>query len=276
MAREPPSLSPTRTRTERAQLLPRHSGRGRARNGRALGEPAAFHMPPEMGPGLPCWCGNRQPPAGDGQRSGHLPTLLCRRRRSTSCAPPAVPSWPRRPDHRQAVWLGGLLPMGGDAQRNRAWPSVEGAVAHPPGPMTGHGAAYRLPHDRRNSLRGGRHARLSQPQYHGAPPAGTAPVEPPLAGRQGGARRASSSRGRCHARPRRAMASPTRRRATWRCWTSRRYGLHHGALHTGAGEPKGRGAPSSPSRRRVSRRPCTGWGRPRRGPSARRAGSASV
>jgi hypothetical protein len=75
MAREPPSLSPTRTRTERAQLLPRHSGRGRARNGRALGEPAAFPMPPEMGPGLPCWCGNRQPPEGDGQRSGHTSRL---------------------------------------------------------------------------------------------------------------------------------------------------------------------------------------------------------
>jgi hypothetical protein len=290
MAREPPSLSPTRTRTERAQLLPRHSGRGRAKRSRAWRARSLSHAARDgPWPAMLVW--QQAAPGGRwATQRPHLPTLLCRRRRSTSCAPPAVPSWPRRPDHRQAVWLGGLLPMGGDAQRNRAWPYVEGAVAHPPGPMTGHGAAYRLPQPTGATRSGGAvmlvsasrsitgRLRPARPRWsplwpaargaHGvpAPPAVGAtrgpgapwPV-PPGAGRPGGAGHRAGMDSTT-ARSTRAQGSP---RAVGRPPAPPGAGYREGRAPVGdargvAPPPAARAAPASDARRRggASGRPC--------------------
>jgi hypothetical protein len=234
MSREHPSLAQTLTRTASEQILTRPICRGIERHRRAIGEPAAFHMPPEMGHGIPCWRSDRQPPECDGPRRGPLPTRLCRMRRSTLFAPDDGPSAPLRPDHRQAVVRGVLLPRSCAHHRARAWPSVEGAVEHAPGPRPGQGEAslWPKPTGAPRSGWGGRHARLSQPHYHRTPAACQASFAPPVACRQVDARRARSSRGRCHARPRRARARPTRRREAWRGWTSRRSGRNKGAVHT--------------------------------------------
>jgi hypothetical protein len=224
MARAPPSLSQTLTRTAREQILTCHIGSGIDRNGRALGEPAALHMPPEMGQGLQCWRSDRQPPACAVPRRGHLPTRLGRMRRATLCAQHAGPSSPRRPSQRQAVWRGVVLPMVCAPPRERAGPYGAGAGEHAPGPIPGHGEAYRRPTST-GATRSGwgcRHARLLPPPSPWTPTACTAPFAPPCACRHGGARRARSSRGRVHAMSRRARARPTRRRETGLGWTSRR------------------------------------------------------
>jgi hypothetical protein len=194
-------------------------------------------MPPEMVHGLQFWSGTRPQPEFDVPCSGHLPTLRGSMRRSTIFAQHDVPSSPLRPSHRQEGLRGVLLPRGCEQQCERACPSGEGAVAHAPGPMPGHGDADRLPKSTvaTRSGWGFRHDRLIQHQSHCTPPACTAPFEPPFACRHVGARRARSSRGRCPAMPRRAMASPTLRREAWMCWTARRDGLHKGAVHTVAG-----------------------------------------
>jgi hypothetical protein len=145
MSREPPSLSQTLTWTESEQILTRHICRGSDRNSRSMGEPASFNMPPEMVHGIQCWRSDRQPPEFDMPRSRHLPTLLGSMRRSTIFEQDDVPSSPLRPDHRQEVLLGVLIPMICDQQRDRACPYVEGAVEHAPGSIPGNGEAYRLP-----------------------------------------------------------------------------------------------------------------------------------
>lgn len=218
MSREHPSLSQTLTRTESEQILTRHICRGIDRNGRSIGEPAAFNMPPEMVHGIQFWRGNRQQPEFDVQRSGHLPTLLCSMRRSSIFEQHDVPSSPLRPYHRQEVLMGVLIPMIGDQQRDRACPYVEGAVEHAPGPITGNGDAYLLPKTTRATCYGWgfRNDRLIQHQYHRTLAACQTPFEPPFACRQVGARRARAYRSRFHAMPRRAMASPTLRREAWR------------------------------------------------------------
>src|SRR4029434_3085631 len=171
MSREHHSLSQTLTRTEREQILTRHIGRGIDRNGRAIGEPAAFNMPPEMVHGIQFWCGNRQQPELDVQRRGHLPTLLGSMRRSTIFEQHDVPSSPLRPYHRKEVLMRVLIPMVCDQQRDHACPYVEGAVEHAPGSITGNGDAYRLPKPTvaTRSGWGFRNDRPIQHQYHGTP-----------------------------------------------------------------------------------------------------------
>ena len=145
MSREHPSLSQTLTRTESEQILTRPICRDIDRNSRSIGEPASFNMPPEMVHGIQFWGGHRQQPEFDVQRSGYLPTLLCSMRRSTIFEQHDVPSSPLRPDHRQEVVMGVLIPMICDQQRDRACPYVEGAVEHAPGSIPGNGDAYLLP-----------------------------------------------------------------------------------------------------------------------------------
>ena len=145
MPREHPSLSQTLTRTESEQILTRHIGRGIDRNGGSIGEPPAFHMPPEMVHGIQFWRGNRQKSEFDVQRSGHFQTLLRGMRRSTIFEQHDVPSSPLRPHHREEVLMGVLIPMVCDQQRERACPYVEGAVEHTPGPIAGNGDAHLLP-----------------------------------------------------------------------------------------------------------------------------------
>lgn len=145
MSREHPNLSQTLTRTESEQILTRHICRGIERHSRSIGEPAAFTLPPEMVHGMQCWRSDRQQPEFDGQRSSHLPTLLCSMRRATLFDQYEMPSSPLRPDHRQEVWMGVLIPTICDPQRDRACPYMEGAVEHAPGSLASNGEAYLLP-----------------------------------------------------------------------------------------------------------------------------------
>jgi hypothetical protein len=226
---------------------------------------------------MQCWRGNRQQPERDGPRRGHLQTRRGGRGRSTLCAPHAGPSSPRCPPHGEPVWLGVWLPRVGEPPRERAWPSGEGAMEPPPSPLASHGDAPLRPTTTVATREGGgRKDCLRQPPSHRPPAACEALCAPPCACRQGGARRATSERGRCHARPRRAMARPPLRLEAWRCWTARSYCPHTGAVPTVKGEPRGRRAPSITALQSGSLMPRTGWGRPRRGPSASRAGSSSA
>ena len=145
MSREHSSLSQTLPRTEIEQIVTRHIGRGVDRNGRSIGEPATFDMPPEVVHSIQFWRGNRQKPEFDVQRSGHLQTLLCGMGRSTIFEQHDVPSSPLRPHHREEVLMRVLILMVCDQQRKRACPHVEGAVEHPLGPIAGNGDAHLLP-----------------------------------------------------------------------------------------------------------------------------------
>src|ERR671923_715960 len=145
MSGEHPGLSQTLTRTESEQILTRHSCRGIDRNGRSIGEPPAFNMPPEMVHSIQFWRGNRQKPECDVQCSSYLPTLLCSMRRSTILEQHDVPSSPLRSYHRKEVLMGVLIPLVCDQQRDRACSYIEGAVEHAPGPITGNGDTHLLP-----------------------------------------------------------------------------------------------------------------------------------
>ena len=65
MSREHPSLSQTLPRAEIEQIVTRNIGRGVDRNGRSIGEPPAFDMPPEVVHGIQFGRGNRQKPELD-------------------------------------------------------------------------------------------------------------------------------------------------------------------------------------------------------------------
>jgi hypothetical protein len=216
MSREHSRLSQTLTRTESKERLARHSGGGVARHGPSICEPPAFARPPQVGHRSQCGCGDRPPPARAGPYSRPRQTLLCGMGRSTSFTQHDRPAAPLRSPHREDVLRRLLSPRVRAQQRDGAWPHVEGTVEPTLGPLARHGAGHRLPPPTVATRSGGRcrHARLIPPPDHWPLAACQAPCAPPVACRQGGARRAQAERGRFPARPRRARARPTRRRET--------------------------------------------------------------
>ena len=145
MSREHASLSQTLTRTEIEQILTRYIGRGVDRNGRPIGEPPTFDMPPQVVHSIQFWCGDRQQPDLDGQCSRQRPTLLCGMGRAAIFEQDDVPSSPLRPDHREEILMRVLIPMVRDQQCDRACPHIESAVEHALGPIARNGDAHLLP-----------------------------------------------------------------------------------------------------------------------------------
>jgi hypothetical protein len=194
MPRETPSLSQTLPKGAIEKIGTRHIGPGVDRNCHPLGESPAFDMPPEGVHSIQLWRGHRQKPELEVPRRGHLQTLLCGMGCSTIFAPHNVPASPRRPHHREEVWLRVVIPMVRYQQLDRACPHVEGTVEHALSPIAGQRAAHLLPKTTiaTRSGWGFRHDRLIQPPYHRPLAVCQAPFAPPFAGRQVGARRAKA------------------------------------------------------------------------------------